>query len=165
MGAQFSQQIAVLLILALSGGVAETAALAASAHPLSSGECADIEVDAADPWNRSGIMLEQGAVYNFQVKSVDEPWVDDTISSKPDRGWTTWHRFVFWPLRFLARYPSRNWYTLIGAIGEEREHFFYIGVTARHTATVTGEFMSFANDKADKYHNNHGRLTLRVCRE
>jgi hypothetical protein len=138
---------------------------AASTQLLQSGECADIKVDAADPWNRSGIMFEQGAVYTFRVISVDEPWVDDKIPSTPDQGWTTWHRIAYWPFRFLARYPSRNWYTLIGAIGEEKKHFFYLGTSAKHTATASGEFMCFANDKMNKYHNNHGRLTLRICQE
>jgi hypothetical protein len=158
-------QTALLAAVVLGAGTAHASALTASAHPLRSGECRDVRVDAAEPWNRSGILLERGAVYDFRVESVDEPWVDNGIPATPGRGWITWHRFAYWPLRVFARVPSRNWYTLIGAIGRDREHFFYIGDGTTHAATATGELLSFANDKADKYRNNHGRLTLRVCRE
>jgi hypothetical protein len=155
----------LLLALSMGTGTAGASALAASARPLRGGECLDVGVDAAEPWNRSGILLEQGAVYDLRVESIDRPWVDGSIPATPGRGWTTWQRFAYWPLRFLARYPSRNWYTLIGAIGMDRAQFFYIGDATRYTATATGELVSFANDKADKYWNNHGHLTLRVCRE
>jgi len=134
-------------------------------RPLQQGESKTMTVWAAEPWNTSGILCEKGVAYSFHVESIDEPWIDGTVPADPGAGWVNWKRFLFFPFRFLARYPASNWYTLIGTIGEEREHFFYIGKSARMTATATGEFMCFANDMESKYGNNYGRLTLRVCRD
>lgn len=127
-----------------------------------------VTVYSALRYNWTGLQLESGASYRFEVPAGDT-WQDADIECGPD-GWSTeqlpWMKetFVefFEPMR---RCPEANWFELIGSYGDDDNSLFRIGSGASpHTATRDTELYLFANDLPAKYDNNHGSLEVTITR-
>jgi len=117
-------------------------------------------IDAAKRWNRTGLVIECGVTYRFEVTSVAN-WRDGNIETDPD-GYERLHLLTF---VFARRYPLARWFKLIGAIGTSAWDYFPIGTGCTRKAGAAGELYCFANDASFRYHNNDGELTLKVSRE
>ncbi len=152
------------------------------------GDCALVRVKARSRWNASGLLLEQGVDYRFDVR--EEPgqeapgWCDWWIWSGPD-GWTipanakvselrectdkdTWSVSTptIWAMRF-AEWRSRadtKLLTLVGVNSGAGQHFEIGSQRARYQPKTQGEFCSYANDSTFLYSNNGGSLLVRVTR-
>ncbi|MEJ6022278.1 hypothetical protein [Ramlibacter sp. PS4R-6] len=136
------------------------------AEALTVGGATTCEVDAREPWNATGVLVEQGGVYEVTVLEVTD-WRDNTVKADPQEGWTgPVAKVLGFACRALARDPRSPMYALVAARGREGKQFTFVG---RH-GTVTGssaqpvELLLFANDWAGKYDNNHGRLKAAIKR-
>lgn len=137
---------------------------------LSPGEKTTFPVRAADKYNWSGIRIENGGAYRFDVSS-DQKWMDASIACGPD-GWRSedlpWYKEG--AVKFFEdkrRCPQANWFELIGAIGNNGGGFFRIGSGGPnriYTATQSGDLYAFANDLESKYGNNEGEIFVTISR-
>ena len=122
---------------------------------------------AADQfWNRTGIRVEAGAVYDIEA---DGAWNDASIPSGPD-GYSS-NQVAFFKVPFFRlaesrrRLPSANWFALIGAIDTDESTQFVIGGgKLGYRPQKSGELTCFANDLRSKYDNNSGEIRLTVTR-
>jgi hypothetical protein len=117
-------------------------------------------VDAAKRWNRTGLVLECGVIYRFEVVNVSG-WRDGKVETDPDG----YEKLRLLPLLAARRYPPAGWLKLIGAIGTSAWDYFPIGMGCTRKASAAGELYCFANDASFRYHDNDGQLTLKVSRE
>ena len=117
-------------------------------------------IDAAKTWNRTGLVLECGVTYRFEVTQVSG-WRDGKVETNPD-GYEKLHLLPLIPAR---RYPPGGWLKLIGAIGTSAWDYFPIGSGCTRKARAAGELYCFANDASFRYRDNDGQLTLKVTRE
>jgi hypothetical protein len=117
-------------------------------------------IDAAKRWNRTGLVLESGVTYRFEVSDVTG-WRDGTVETDPDG----YEMMRLLPLLPMRRYPLGRWLKLIGAIGTSAWDYFPIGTGCTRSAAAAGELYCFANDASFRYHDNDGQLTLTVTRE
>lgn len=142
------------------------------------GGCFEIEVQAASRWNASGVRLEKGGEYAFEVISGADGkspplWYDATLPATAE-GWTkdAYDTVAKSPIfsafvdatRWLRRAPKSEWFYLMGMVAEVGERSFPIGAKATAKMETGGEFCAFANDLPWKYDNNKGSLRLRVTR-
>jgi hypothetical protein len=142
----------------------------ARSKPLAVGEQATFPVRAADRYNWSGIRLEQGGRYQFDIPT-GQKWMDASIACGPE-GWRSedlpWYKESAVKLfEGKRRYPGANWFELIGSIGDDGDAFFRIGhggSNRMYAATRTGDLYAFANDLDSKYDNNTGTLLVTVSR-
>ncbi|MEM7477073.1 MAG: hypothetical protein AAF483_18985 [Planctomycetota bacterium] len=119
--------------------------------------------------NASGIVLRCGAHYQFTVDKCDT-WKDAKIVCSAG-GWTSNRApALLRPLVKAAeknrRFPSANWFELIGFVGNECK-LIRIGCRGcgwSYRADRDGQFYAFANDLCRKYGNNSGCITLTVTR-
>lgn len=134
------------------------------------GESVSVEIHSACTWNRTGVLLEVGAHYQFLVSACDT-WKDASIDCSAN-GWTVKDlRPILRPMVKAAekkrRMPSANWFELIGVQDGTPCRMFRIGcrgVGWTYSPTEDGEFVAFANDLKSKYGNNSGSLRLTVTR-
>jgi hypothetical protein len=131
---------------------------------LAIGEKASFPVLAKDKYNWSGILLEHGAQYRFEVAD-DQQWTDGKIICGAD-GWeeTKGLSKVKEALEEKRRYPKANWFELMGSLGCEGSHYFRIGKTATYTAPQDGGLFTFANDLNAMYVNNKGEIEVTIER-
>ena len=136
---------------------------------LQSGESKDVIIYAHQKYNRTGLMLQKGVKYTFEVKG-DQTWKDGGVTCGPE-GWD--RSDVTLGLKEIAiagmepfrRCPDANWFALIGCIGDNDENSFLIGdEKTLHTPLRSAEFSAFANDLSRSYGNNQGRIRLTVTR-
>jgi hypothetical protein len=138
---------------------------------LTLGDPIPVVVDAKCKWNRTGILLEQHAVYAVTSKEREEDrWVDKRQESDLTKGWKgAFWGFVASLLQSGARAPELPLYSLVAAQGETKGIFSVVG----HQGTVFSkvvdgdpptELLFFANDWPSKYHNNHGCVDVTVRR-
>lgn len=116
-------------------------------------------IDATKPWNRTGLLLECGVTYRFEVTNVSG-WGDRHGQSDPD-GYEKLHLLPLVPAR---RYPFGGWLKLIGTAGTSAWNYFPIGSACTREVPSAGELYCFANDVSFKYGDNDGQLTLKVSR-
>jgi len=129
-------------------------------NPLKSGQSKSFVVDSAKLWNRSGIALERGRVYDVNVEA-DQTWKDWYIPTDAD-GYT---RETLRPFEFLRRVPDQNWLKLIGTIGRDEKSPIIIGsAVTNFSPSKSGELLCFANDVGWMYWNNRGSLRVTVTR-
>lgn len=135
---------------------------------LSIGQSQDVVVFASEFYNKTGLMLEQGATYRF-TPYPDQHWFDDGIKCTP-KGW---HRDDVQlgvkeiPMALLEpfrRLPDAQWFSLVGAINNNEEFLFKIANDATVTITKSGEFSPFANDLSRFYGANAGKIKVKVSR-
>ncbi|NIM29282.1 MAG: hypothetical protein GTO28_15745 [Gammaproteobacteria bacterium] len=117
-------------------------------------------IDASKPWNRTGLVLECGVTYRYEVIDL-AGWRDGRIETDPN-GYERLHLLPLVPAR---RYPLGHWLKLIGAIGTSAWNYFPIGQGCTRKAAAAGELYCFANDASFRYRDNDGHLTLRITRE
>ncbi|MEH2203370.1 MAG: hypothetical protein V7K53_04700 [Nostoc sp.] len=117
-------------------------------------------IDAKKYWNATGIYLEIGATYKFEVEG-EQFWCDAWIRSDADgytQPWLSW-------AEMFRRKPNENWFSLIGNIGQSGEQKFLIGKKLeKYKATSSGELFCYANDVPIMYFNNRGTLSLTITR-
>ena len=136
---------------------------------LPQGKEVELKIRAESYWNASGLILEKGATYKFEVKKVLD-WKDWNVDANAE-GWIEPPKNLVAAMRSLARAPDRNYFYLMGAIrgacydGLTCEEQFPIGKKAQFTAPANGEFCSFANDIPLMYWNNSGSITLEITRK
>ncbi len=130
---------------------------------LAIGEAATFPVRAADRYNWSGLRLEKGATYRFDVPD-NQKWQDATISCGAD-GWTSeqlpWYKEgVIKHFENERRLPVANWFELVGALDDEETDLFRIGAGCEFTAPREADLFTFANDLKTHYGNNSGALRV-----
>lgn len=137
------------------------------------GECYEIEVRAASPWNASGLLFRPEEKYEIKVIDEKPIWKDGSIDDVPPTGWDSDHPSLdgesLIKLFLLVTEPFRrdseqNWFYLMGATASVEYRQFPIGTSASYESNVVGEFCAFANDLHWKYDNNYGALNIRVTR-
>ena len=116
-------------------------------------------INAAERWNRTGVVIECDVTYRFEVIDVSG-WRDGKVETDPDG----YEKLRLLPLLLARRYPPARWLKLIGAVGTSAWDYFPIGTGCTRKATAAGELYCFANDASFRYHNNDGQLTLKVSR-
>lgn len=135
---------------------------------LTEGESATLKIKAASYWNASGLMLEKGTTYNFEVKKVLD-WKDWGNDANAE-GWVNPITGINLAARSLARAPDQKYFYFVGVLrgacydGLICEKQFPIGKETEFTAPADGEFCSFANDIPLMYWNNEGAITLTISR-
>ena len=117
-------------------------------------------INAAERWNRTGVVIECDVTYRFEVIDVSG-WRDGKVETDPN-GYEKLHLL---PLLLARRYPLARWLKLMGAVGTSAWDYFPIGMGCTRKATAAGELYCFANDASFRYHDNDGQLTLKVSRE
>jgi hypothetical protein len=142
------------------------------AKPLKIGETQTIQVYANLQYNRSGVLLEKGAKYIFNVPP-NQKWVDASIACD-EKGWDRDTQALGLKEIFIRlsegkrRYPSAKWFELIGAIGANDDHLFpvttYLFGNNDFVPTLDGELYLFANDLNRMYGNNRGFITVKISR-
>ena len=127
------------------------------ATPLGHGESKIMLVMADCKLNKSGVILEEGERYKFEVVNV-ELWKDGRIITNPE-GFSRW-----WlkPFEKFRRYPEAALLTLVGGVTNVLRHWFQIVQKATQVASAEGEFFCFANDVGFRYGNNKGQLLLKI---
>lgn len=123
-----------------------------------------VRVDAQCVWNRTGVQMQQGAVYEITATPVLEDWKDASTRSDLEDGWKGAASVAGTFARFRARASKLPMYALVGAEGEDPKTFFKVGRKAFHTAKNTSELVLFANDWNGRYQNNHGCADVTVRR-
>lgn len=123
----------------------------------------DFFVDARNPCNQSGVLVEEGHRYIVKVEML-EPWVDWFIKSSPERGWQGLARSIEPFARRHARTRQFPMYALVGAIDDDESTFFLLPSNEHWLAPKAGQLTCFANDYPHKYHNNRGRHIVSLRR-
>jgi hypothetical protein len=141
-----------------------------SARPveLAVGQSHRCGVLARPRFNWGGVRLVKGASYTFTVAAGDT-WRDGGMDCGPE-GWESadlpWYKegVVEFAERF-RRLPDANWFSLIGALGDEDDDLFLIGDREEpYTAPRDADLYLFANDMPSKYDNNEGSLIVTITR-
>lgn len=157
------------------------------ARALAAGAGVELDVFARDPWNYTGLYLEEGVEYEFRA---DGEWLDRTIACGPE-GMDD-DRFQVEELIYLGaglidkaedvfRRLSRNdkaelwwsrrdghapWFCLMGAIANgarDGDHeVFAIGQGKTYRPEKSGYLWCFPNDAWEAYDNNRGSVSLTV---
>lgn len=137
---------------------------------LAVGESAWFPVRAADTYNWSGVRLQQGGTYQFDI-APSERWMDGGIVCGP-QGWRSedlpWLKgsLIGW-FEQRRRCPAANWFELVGSLGDEGDTLFRIGTGGPehpYRAPRDADLYAFANDLISKYGNNQGTLRVGVTR-
>ncbi len=142
-----------------------------SCVPLHQGQSKHVEVIARTYWNNTGITLEKGHTYRFDIAGT---WTDWTYQANAAGPICPVSNAIMFPFRPLLRYsPFRdchaNYFQAIGTIGRGEgkklpQHAFIIRDGMPYTAPATGTLQVFANDAPWEaaYSNNLGLLDLTV---
>ncbi|MGE0468373.1 MAG: hypothetical protein AB7L09_04990 [Nitrospira sp.] len=136
-----------------------------------------VKVCACRPMNQSGIIVEEGQKYRFQIVEWREQWVDGCVDATPERGWTSslynLGGELFGPMK---RSNKVNWYALVGAIcGSDqnekdcKDNHESFAVFPQDESPVVmhkaGRLYFYANDKEGRYFNNMGSIKLKVIND
>lgn len=141
-----------------------------SLRPLKKNQSIVVPVMAHQYYNRTGVLLEKGQTYSFKAKAAQR-WKDGGIEcdadgwkrDRPDIGWIK--ELVIKGMEPYRREADADWFTLIGAVGDNEGEQFIIGTkTVKHLAEKSDEFCPFANDLSRLYGNNEGRIYVTVKR-
>ncbi len=129
----------------------------------------EVTVFASEKYNHTGLMLEKGGHYDFEV-SGNQTWKDGGVVCGPE-GWD--RGSVELGLKELPigiaepfrRLPDAKWFELCGCIGTDDDSAFRIGKKRTgYKVNNSGEFCPFANDLSTYYGNNSGKLLIKVTR-
>ncbi|NJK90351.1 MAG: hypothetical protein HC904_00070 [Blastochloris sp.] len=120
------------------------------------------DVWAEKKWNPSGLLIEQGGIYEFRTE-VLEDLSDASIPCTPD-GFDSVN-ILMTLTEWLRRAPSDKWFCLMGTQNFKMTTAFTIGSARRdYKANHSGELMCFVNDVSGFYFNNKGRISVTVIR-
>ena len=121
--------------------------------------------------NHSGIAMEKGCQYRFQIPP-NQTWQDREISCGP-AGWTRddiekgfFAEAAIAAAELLRRAPASNWFALMGSIGNDDSELFEILAHTQqpYIPQRSGELCSFANDVTRLYSNNTGSVQFTIER-
>ena len=143
---------------------------AACLRRLQIGESWTFRVDSRKMYNASGVYLEAGQHYTFDVKR-NQTWLDAKIRCTV-KGWVAsdaprMTRLLIRMVEPKRRCPSANWFELVGSVRRDGCEFFRIGCRGRgwtYTPRRNGELNAFANDLESRYGNNQGAVCVTVRR-
>ncbi len=140
--------------------------------PLEPDQFRDIVVRAHKKYNRTGVLLQEGAEYIFSIPD-GQKWYDASIECGPG-GWDrAGVQLGFTEVTILGMEPFRrvrkaNWFEIIGSIGDNDSELFRILQHLQegnpYIPKSNGELCAFANDLNRLYGNNSGRIKLTVKR-
>ncbi len=143
-----------------------------SAKPLKIDATQTTKVYANRKYNRSGILLETNAQYQFSIPT-EQVWYDASISCN-EKGWDRETQELGLSELFIKlsegkrRHPEAKWFELIGTVGPNEDNLFRVTQYTEEGATFSpdtdGELNFFANDLDRKYGNNRGFITVNVTR-
>lgn len=129
-----------------------------------------VVVEARNPLNPSGVLVEPGNSYGVCDISIDKPLSDGGIEIPTANGLRS-HEApkilskIIWQISvWMRRVPNANWFELIALI-EETGETFRIAKEASFKPKGGGRLYFFVNDVPFAYRNNKGRLSLTVVRE
>jgi hypothetical protein len=114
---------------------------------------------ARNIWNDTHILMKKGESYNFESSGY---WQD--LANICDANGYASNNFLLRSTEWLRRFPSANWFALIGAINHSQQSFFKIGHQATITIEQEGLFSCYANDLSFMYGNNSGEIELTITR-
>ncbi|MEM7247388.1 MAG: DUF2235 domain-containing protein [Acidobacteriota bacterium] len=142
----------------------------AKSTTLAVGESHEFDVRSEYKLDWSGLRMEAGAIYEFEVPG-DQAWTDKGIRCDAN-GWKTerlrWFKEpVVRALESRRRVPDADWFELCGSAGDDEDRHFRIGKGGperRYSAEVDADLYCFANDLTSKYDNNEGELAVVVKR-
>lgn len=125
------------------------------------GESIERLVLAKDPWNASGLSVQPGERYRFDVE-VREVLKDKDLPATPAglRDTPGWMK----AMGFLRRSRDHAWFALLGSAGRSSSGRFLVGAGGEWTAPLAGELHFYVNDSWGFYHNNQGRVAITVTR-
>lgn len=126
---------------------------------LNSGDTKAVAIFARAKWNDTTVAVRKGEVYRFEAKGT---WYDANMSCSAD-GYPS----PSTALRVAERWrrnPSRNWFTLTGAIDQDETTSFGIGEEEEFTIPHDGILHCYANDLPFMYWNNSGSVKLSLTR-
>lgn len=123
-------------------------------------------------YNHTGIYLEAGQAYSFEViDRARQKWRDGSIHALDGAGWDRSKVTLgLTEIAIAAAEPFRrvtgqgaDWFSLCGCIGGDDRGAFVIGnKLLHHSPDQSGEFCAFANDLDGYYGNNSGYLRIVV---
>ena len=117
------------------------------------------KIEAIKKWNKTPYQLVKGKRYCFSATGKWIDWYIDTDAKGFERKWLK-------PFELLKRFPSGKWFSLIGAIDQDKSTQFDIGHLIEkqqaYTATASGTLYCFANDVPIAYYNNKGAIDIIV---
>jgi hypothetical protein len=139
---------------------------------LKPGEAKEVTIYANQKYSRSGLMLEKGGEYYFEIPG-NQCWNDGGIDCGPS-GWERTTAALGMQEIFARikqderRYPSAKWFEVIGAVGKSDENLLqilrYQDTSHPFKALRGGELYAFPNDLDRQYFNNMGFIKLTIHR-
>ncbi|MCQ8878810.1 DUF2235 domain-containing protein [Pseudoalteromonas shioyasakiensis] len=132
------------------------------------GQSQDVVIYAAEQYNGTGLMLEQGATYRF-TPDPEQYWYDDGVKCTA-LGWSRDNvqlgvkEIPMALLEPFRRLPHAPWFALIGAVNNSDDNAFEIADGGEFKIAHSGEFTPFANDLMRFYGANAGKITVQVTR-
>ena len=139
---------------------------------LQAGESRQMSVFANQKYSRSGVLLQQGGEYYFEI-SGNQTWNDGGIDCGP-AGWNRASVSLGMQemiIRFEEderRYPDAQWFEVIGAVGKSDQMLVKLldfqDASHVYQASRGGEFFAFPNDLDRFYFNNMGFIKLSIHR-
>ena len=128
-----------------------------SGQRLSVGQQHQLPVPAREFWTDTRIDMAPGEHYDLTATGT---WWDFFIPASPNG-------FFFLPeilLNRFLRYPSSNFFALIGGLDRRPDQLFFIGKYCKYKPEVAGRLFCFANDVLGFYGNNWGEVDLTIKR-
>ncbi len=133
-------------------------------------ETRELSCSAHQRLNASGIALEQGAQYLFEVPP-GQVWHDASIACGP-QGWTLdevklgLKEVAIAAVQWRRRKRDANWFALVGSVGDSDDELFELlhHTDVPYVPERTGELCTFANDLPSRYGNNAGAMRFLVRR-
>lgn len=105
-----------------------------------------VSLDISNPCYATGLKLEEGKTYRFDVKVIGDEWTDGPDYSTDPNGFTSVALMPFTPLR---RTLSEPWLKLMGQIDDVGKEYLVIGSGLKeYKAKSSGELFLYVNDAA-----------------
>jgi hypothetical protein len=124
------------------------------------------KICACNPWNHSGIQVQEGQQYLFEISKITN-WIDGSVISNPIDGWNGWfNRVIGFFSGFLKRSDKVDWYALAGNVGLDEKNSFALFNKGSNIVAIqkNGDLYIYANDMTGRYFNNQGKLFLTITR-
>ena len=140
----------------------------ASGRKLNVGEARECIVSSEMKYNWSGIRVERGSVYQFEVDDTQK-WLDGNLPPCGPDGWESsdlpWYKEgIVEKFEKHRRCSDANWFEVIGTLDDEDDELIRVLKLDDYTAPRDAELYFFANDLASKYGNNAGSIRVKIQR-
>jgi hypothetical protein len=131
---------------------------------LSVGESAVTTVNAGNPENATGVLMQVGEVYEFDCPGA-QCWNDAGVTITPGGKSPAFYRGYMSLFNRWKRCRNAPWFCLIGQTSQQKNDGFFIG---DHISNVKiakeGQLIAYANDVPCFYWNNGGSVILVITR-